>query len=139
MSAENEVGNIVGGTVTNITNFGAFVKLDTTQEEGLVHISEIANKYVNDISQFLEVGDKVQVKILEKTNDNKLKFSIKQAKELEEKEEKEEKALFIHKKSKNVDFEDKLNGFMKKSEEKLIDIRRNLKNKQGIVKRKKRK
>ena len=139
MSAENEVGNIVGGTVTNITNLGAFVKLDTTQEEGLVHISEIANKYVNDISQFLEVGDKVQVKILEKTNDNKLKFSIKQAKDLEEKEEKEEKALFIHKKSKNVDFEDKLNGFMKKSEEKLIDIRRNLKNKQGIVKRKKRK
>ena len=133
---DDTIGNIVDGEVINLTNFGAFVKLTESGKEGLVHISEIAHQYVNDINQFIAVGDKVKVKLLEQSN-NKLKLSIKQAQDNTEK--KEDTTLFIQKKSKNVDFEDKLTFFMKKSEEKLIDIRRNLKTKQGIVRRKKKK
>ncbi len=48
-----------------------------------------------------------------------------------------EEALFIAKKSKDPEFEDKLGSFLKRSEEKQIDIRRNIKNKQGISKKRK--
>ena len=58
-----EVGAVVEGTVTGITKFGAFVSLpDGTS--GLVHISEIANTYVNDVNEFLKLGDKVKVRVL---------------------------------------------------------------------------
>ena len=98
----------------------------------MVHISEIANEFITDINNFVKVGDKVKVKILARNGKNKLELSIKQAKE----KDVSEKVLFIHKKTKNSNFEDKLNSFLKKSEEKQVDIRRNLKNKQGISKKK---
>ena len=131
MSDEDLKGKIVEGDVTNVTNFGAFVKLQNG-EEGLVHISEIANEFVQDINQFIEVGNKVKVKVLGKNTKGKLELSIKQTKEKDV-----DQALFIHKKTKNSGFEDKISSFLKKSEEKQIDIRRNLKNKQGITKKKK--
>ena len=57
-----EVGGVVEGTVTGITKFGAFVDL-TDGKVGLVHISEVADVYVNDVKDFLKVGQKVKVKI----------------------------------------------------------------------------
>ena len=67
-----------------------------------------------------------------RNNKNKLDLSMKQTKEKEP-----EPALFLHRKSKNSNFEDKLGQFLKRSEEKQIDIRRNLKQKQGITKKRK--
>ena len=54
-------GQILEGTVTGITKFGAFVEL-STGETGLVHISEVADSYVNDVNEFLKVNDTVKVK-----------------------------------------------------------------------------
>ena len=54
------VGNILTGKVTGITKFGAFVSL-APGKSGLVHISEIANTFVNDVSEFLSVGQDVTV------------------------------------------------------------------------------
>ena len=75
----------------------------------MVHISEIANEFITDINNFVKVGDKVKVKILARNGKNKLELSIKQAKE----KDVSEKVLFIHKKTKNSNFEDKLNSFLK--------------------------
>ena len=58
------VGMIVPGIVTNITRFGAFVDIGVKQD-GLVHVSEIAHQYITDPSEFLKLGQKVQVKITE--------------------------------------------------------------------------
>ena len=58
------VGAIVEGTVTKLVPFGAFVDLGEGIE-GLVHISEMANKHVDQPSQVTHVGDKVQVKVME--------------------------------------------------------------------------
>ncbi len=55
-------GDIVFGIVTNITSFGAFVSVD--QYCGLIHISEISDTYIKDISQFLNIGDKVKLKVI---------------------------------------------------------------------------
>jgi S1 RNA binding domain protein len=124
------IGQVVDGTVTHITTFGAFVKLDNG-EEGLVHISEIANEYVTEITAFVNIGEKIQVKVLNRNVKGKLDLSIKKVHETEK------PALFLRRKTRNDDFESKIGLFLKKSEEKQIDIRRNLKQKQGIIKRKK--
>ena len=52
-------GQILEGTVTGITKFGAFIEL-STGETGLVHISEVADTYVNDVNEFLKVKDAVK-------------------------------------------------------------------------------
>ena len=72
-----EVGAVVEGTVTGITKFGAFVSLPDGRS-GLVHISEIANTYVNDVNDYLKVGDAVKVKILSVNEAGKINLSIKQ-------------------------------------------------------------
>lgn len=74
---ELAVGTIVSGKVTTITKFGAFVALPGGKS-GLVHISEVANTFVNDVHDFLEEGQEVQVKILAINPDGKINLSIKQ-------------------------------------------------------------
>ncbi len=59
-----QVGMVVPGQVTNITRFGAFVDIGVKQD-GLVHVSEIAHQYIIDPSEFLKLGQKVQVKVTE--------------------------------------------------------------------------
>ncbi|MGB4616809.1 MAG: S1 RNA-binding domain-containing protein, partial [Dethiobacteria bacterium] len=58
-----QVGSIVEGVVTGITNFGAFVHLPDG-ETGLVHISEVADTYVKDINDYLQKSDRIKVKVL---------------------------------------------------------------------------
>ena len=73
-----EVGNILPGKVTGITNFGAFVDLGN-RKTGLVHISEVSNSYIKDIKDVLTVGDEVQVKVMEIAGDGKVSLSIRRA------------------------------------------------------------
>jgi uncharacterized protein len=55
---------VLEGVVTNVANFGAFVDIGVHQD-GLVHISQLANKYVRDPKEVVKVGQKVKVKVLE--------------------------------------------------------------------------
>ena len=71
-----EVGGVVEGKVTGITKFGAFVDL-ADGKVGLVHISEVADVYVNDINDFLKVGQTVKVKVLNVDDRGKIGLSIK--------------------------------------------------------------
>ena len=75
---ELAVGNILTGKVTGITKFGAFVSL-APGKSGLVHISEIANTFVNDVSEFLSVGQDVTVKIIGIDQNGRINLSIKAA------------------------------------------------------------
>ena len=59
---ELAVGQVLEGTVTGITKFGAFVSLEGGKS-GLVHISEVANAYVSDVHDHVEIGQKVKVKV----------------------------------------------------------------------------
>lgn len=75
------VGTIVPGVVTNLTRFGAFVDIGVKQD-GLVHVSEIANRYITDPNEELKLNDKVQVKVLEVDLARKrIALSIKQTQE----------------------------------------------------------
>jgi small subunit ribosomal protein S1 len=75
------LGAIVEGTVTKLVTFGAFVDLGEGIE-GLVHISEMAKQHVDDPSQVCQVGDKVQVKVMEIDVDRRrISLSMKSAAE----------------------------------------------------------
>ncbi len=73
-----EVGKIYEGKVTGITKFGAFVELERGTT-GMVHISEIANTYVNEIKDHLTEGQTVKVKLLSLGEGGKISLSIKKA------------------------------------------------------------
>lgn len=74
------VGSIVDGKVTGITKFGAFVALPEGRS-GLVHISEIAYSYVNEVSDHLKEGQEVKVKVIGIDQNNRINLSIKKVTE----------------------------------------------------------
>lgn len=73
-----EVGSVIEGKVTGITKFGAFVSLPEGRS-GLVHISEVANTYVNDVNEHVKLGQTVKVRVMNVTEDGKINLSIKRA------------------------------------------------------------
>lgn len=73
-----EVGSIIEGKVTGITKFGAFVDLGEGKS-GMVHISEVADVFVSDITEFLSEGQEVKVKVINIGDDGKISLSIKKA------------------------------------------------------------
>jgi S1 RNA binding domain protein len=78
-----EVGDAVYGEIVSIKPYGAFVEL-AGGEIGMVHISEIAEEYVSNIHDYLVVGEKVTVKIIGKTSQDKLNLSIKRVSRADE-------------------------------------------------------
>ena len=76
---EPEVGKIISGRVKSITAFGAFVEV-TPSSDGLVHISQLADHRVNKVEDVVQLGDMVDVKILEIDRDGKIRLSMKEAK-----------------------------------------------------------
>ena len=71
------VGSILDGKVTGVTKFGAFVALPEGKS-GLIHISEIAYSYVNEVSDHLQEGQEVKVKVIGIDAANRINLSIKQ-------------------------------------------------------------
>ena len=138
-----EVGSVLEGTVTGITKFGAFVELPD-KKVGLVHISEVANEYVKDVHDFLKVQDKVNVKVLSVDDKGKIGLSIKQTQPAPEKKEFRPKTEFrpkhefrqhngfdSNRRSSSLSFEDRLSKFLKESDERLMDLKRNTESKRG--------
>lgn len=78
VSMEFGVGSVVEGKVTGITKFGAFVSLPEGKS-GLVHISEIAYTYVNDVKDYLQEGQEVKVKVIGIDDSGRVNLSIKKA------------------------------------------------------------
>src|SRR5699024_8315470 len=115
------VGEVVEGTVTGITNFGAFVQL-AKGKTGLVHISEISDDYVEKVSDYLKKNEKVKVKVLSVTKEGKISLSIRQAKP------KTTNPVEVDwgktdERQKYLSFEDKLSNFMKESSERQDQLK----------------
>lgn len=75
-----EIGKIYNGTVKAITQYGAFVDIEGGGS-GMVHISEVANTYVNDIHEFLTEGQEIRVKVIGINDNGKVSLSLKKAQE----------------------------------------------------------
>ena len=132
-----EVGQIVEGKITGITNFGVFVDLGDNVS-GMVHISEVARSYVTDIREFVKENDTVKMKVLSVGDDGKISLSIKRAQEEPKKERFEKKKsasarepakidssyTWAPKKQEPVSFEEMMNRFKQTSDEKFSDLKR---------------
>lgn len=131
-----EIGSVLDGAIEHITNFGAFVQLDGGQK-GLVHISEVSQNYVKDISTLYKVGDKVKVKVIKVEPDGKIGLSIKRAQEEFKSHGNPNNKNQEHFSPKTPEdaFEDMLAKFKKSSEERMLDIKRNRENKCGSYSR----
>ncbi|WP_244834291.1 S1 domain-containing RNA-binding protein [Clostridium sp. BJN0001] len=117
-----EVGNIVEGTVVNITNFGAFVEIEG--KTGLVHISEVADSYVKDIREYLKEQDKVKVKVISIDDNGKISLSIKQANVRKRSVKPIEIDWNNDKKQSAGNFEDIMSKFLKDSEDRMVDVKK---------------
>jgi polyribonucleotide nucleotidyltransferase len=84
ITMEPEEGAIYEGKVVKTTDFGAFVQL-TPGTDGLVHISQLANKRVAKVTDVVKEGDIVRVKVLEVSQDGRIRLSLKAALEEESK------------------------------------------------------
>lgn len=141
-----EVGMILEGKVSGITKFGAFVDLPDSKT-GMVHISEVAPTFVNEISEYVKLGQTVKVKVLA-LNDGKISLSMKQALPKEQQKKPHDKQQNRNNRSrqpykpappvtspgdyewqssrKNVpsSFEDMMSKFKQTSEDKMSDLKR---------------
>ncbi|MGO2498010.1 MAG: polyribonucleotide nucleotidyltransferase [Vibrio litoralis] len=83
ITAEVEVGRIYSGKVARLADFGAFVTI-LPGKDGLVHISQIADKRIEKVSDYLSEGQEVQVKVLEIDRQGRVRLSMKEAVETTE-------------------------------------------------------
>ncbi len=134
---ELNVGQIVEGKITGITKFGVFVDLGEGKS-GLVHISEVARSYVNDINEFVKINDVVKMKVLTISEDGKISLSIRKALEKENNEERRERRerkvspppkpdgsyTWTPKKAEPASFEEMMSRFKATSDEKFSDLKR---------------
>ena len=131
-------GTILEGKVKSITKFGAFISLPEGKS-GLVHISEIAYTYVNEVRDFLTEGQDVKVQILEVDQAGRLNLSIKRAQPRPQTQTRaparpaprpaprREAAVPMGEMLPPSDdraFEDKLKAFMSESDSKMAGVRR---------------
>ena len=135
------VGDIVEGKITGIKEYGVFADIGEGKS-GMVHISEVANTFVNNINEFCKVGDTFKMKILSIMDDGKISLSIKKAnpdgeKDNNEKKPREKKArlqpkpqtidssyVWTPQKSESQSFEEMMNRFKATSDEKFSDLKR---------------
>jgi polyribonucleotide nucleotidyltransferase len=76
LTAEVEVGKVYDGTVLRLLDFGAIVQI-LPGRDGLLHISQIANERVNQVSDFLKEGQQVKVKVIEADEKGRVRLSMK--------------------------------------------------------------
>ena len=130
-----EVGSIVEGRVTGITKFGAFVALPGGKS-GLVHISEVANSFVSDVHDHVQMGQTVKVRILTVGDDGRINLSIKRAEEAPAEPPRQEprrsaprvsapapQRTEADSPSADQAFEDRLKKFMQDSDSRIADNR----------------
>ena len=121
-----EPGAILDGTVEKLLNYGVIVSLPGG-DSGLIHISEIANEYVRDVSDYFREGDAVKVKVLGAKAEGRYELSAKQAEPrapLAGADISADPAAARHQGGGSESFEDKLSDFMKRSSQRLNELRR---------------
>ena len=122
-----DVGEVISGKITGITKFGAFVDIGNGRT-GMVHISEIADEYISEITDHVHVGDIVNVAVIN-INGDKIGLSIKQT--LPSFVARQEARNRAKDAASAQNFEDKLAKYMKDSDERHSDLRKSQDSKRG--------
>ncbi len=154
-----DIGSIVEGIIVDIVKFGAFVKI-RGGKTGLIHISQISDRFVKEVSDFVTIGTHVVAKIISIDDKGRIQLSLKsispeeaaafQSESTEEPEKPfsnqeeprhsapaREYRKYSDQAPEEDNFEKKLKRFMRQSEDRQVDIKRNIEAKRGIKRRKK--
>ena len=109
-----KVGKIVEGQITGVTKYGVFVSLEDNYV-GMIHISEVSNKYIEDLNTIFKIGDLIKVKVLS-IDENKLqvKLSIKKIGNKNRRKGIEEKGIGFTQEKMNEWIEEKMLEYEKK-------------------------
>ena len=132
-----EIGSILEGKVTGITNFGAFVELPD-KSTGMVHISEVSSTFIKDIHEKVSEGDIVKVKVIDINEKGKIALSIKKALPQGEEQPKPKRPAGDRPKKsqppvwtgtqrsepENMSFEDMMAKFKSISDDKMSDLKK---------------
>ena len=159
----NEIGSIVEGAVVDVVKFGAFVKI-RGGKTGLIHISQISKDFVREVSDHVTVGSHVAAKIISIDDKGRIQLSLKnispddlekfkeviqpdpgmqrprQSHETQRSpEQREHHQQQFHDSGGGEDenFEKKFKRFLRQSEDRQVDLKRNIEAKRGFKKRKK--
>ena len=117
-----EIGTILEGKITGITNFGAFVELPD-KTTGMVHISEVSDQYVSDIHDHLAEGQLVRTKVIGIDSSGKISLSVKRAKEPSGSATEKPRAERPAASKPPLTFEEKLRQFMSDSDSRISGSR----------------
>jgi S1 RNA binding domain protein len=148
-----DIGSTVEGTVVKLAEYGAIVRLQGGKT-GLIHISEIADTYVRDVKDYFKEHDRVRVKVLSVNSKGRYELSTKDIEQpvIQSPSHREHQSVVeknpspvnlgpdsvatdMRSCSKPATFEEQLSQFMKESQERLLDLKRNLEAKRGSRKR----
>lgn len=144
-----EVGAILEGKVTGITNFGVFVELEENKT-GMVHISEVAPTYVSQIRDHVQENQIVKVKVLNIGEDGKISLSIKRAMDPQPQQRSPQQrppqrrpeqssgrsdGNFASRRNEPMSFEDMLSKFKQSSDEKMMDLKKKGNDRRASAKR----
>ena len=142
-----EIGSTVDGTVVKLAEYGAIVRL-AGGKTGLIHISEVADTFVRDVRDYFKEHDQVRVKVLSINKKGRYELSTKQveqpppevpAREQRKPVERPVEVVYLgperfehsREATEPVSFEQRLSKFVKDSEERLLQLKRNIENKRG--------
>ncbi len=122
------VGDIVRGKVTGVAKFGVFVLLETNQN-ALVHISELSDCYVKDIASLYNVGDDIEAVVIDIDDNGKVYLSVKSFSRNKLKLKGPDE--IIEHKNKPLSFEEMMSKFKQDSEQKTHDLKKYYEGKRG--------
>jgi len=128
-----DIGSIVEGKIVKLLPYGVIAELPEG-ESGLVHISEIDNSFIQDVADYFREGDQVEVKVIGIDDKGRLQLSVRQAQPDFQEMTRPSRRRYRSAEDQEA-FEDKLSKFMKRSNERLLDVKRNLESKRGGKKR----
>jgi len=147
-----EIGNTVDGTIVKLAEYGAIVRL-AGGKTGLIHISEVATTFVRDINDYFKEHDRVRVKVLSMNSKGRYQLTAKGIEQPapEPPPVREPRKAIEHipepvnlgpdgpvERRPRIDFgsfEDRLSGFLKDSDDRQLDLKRNIETKRGNRKR----
>ena len=121
-----EVGSIVEGKITGVKKFGAFVQLPDGKT-GMVHISEVSNEYIQDLSTVLSEGQQVKVKVMSVSPEGKIALSIKRTQPRPKPTRADTGRVWQPRQQapkEDMSFEDMMARCKSQSEEKISDLKR---------------
>jgi S1 RNA binding domain protein len=129
-SSSVQIGDVVDCLVEQIMPYGVFVRVLTTKQRGMIHISELSANFVKKVEDVLSIGQEIKASVIKIDEKGRIDLSIKKMEEISHLSQQ----VPVAKEDKNS-FEKRLSNFLKNSESKIADLNIKLNNPKGSKRR----